>query len=158
MLFFSQRDWEADRPCVTEFTAGAALSSLLADGRVKAIQSGRQVSAFHRSPGRRFAIPSARRSALSALPVALVADKDPWSSCTPFHGEALNEVLQVLFAQALIGAVQVHDFHKMPIRPHGPSARSLREIQGLAGMADDQPKWLLEDLTLLPFQRFDPRL
>jgi hypothetical protein len=42
-----------------------------------------------------------------------------------------------------------------PFWPYGSRAGGLREIERLAGMADNQPKWLLEDLTPLPFQRFE---
>jgi hypothetical protein len=54
--------------------------------------------------------------------------------------------------------MEVHDFHEMPIGPHGPGARRLREIKRLASAADNYPKWLVEDFTLVPFQRFEPRL
>ena len=61
------------------------------------------------------------------LPIALIADRDSWSSCTPFHREALNEVFQVFVFQPAIAAIQVHDFHKVTVGPAGPGARSLRE-------------------------------
>ena len=74
-----------------------------------------------------------------------------------FNREALNEAFQVFLTQAFVGAVQVHDFHKVTVGPHGPSARGFRQIERLAGMTDDQPKWLSEDLTLVPFKRFESR-
>jgi hypothetical protein len=57
--------------------------------------------------------------------------------------------------QANVGAVQVHQFKQLPIWPYGSRAGGLRKIERLAGMAYNQPKWLLEDLMLLPFQRFE---
>jgi hypothetical protein len=53
--------------------------------------------------------------------------------------------------------MEVHDFHEMPVGPHGPGARRLRQIKRPASVADDYPKWLLEDLALVPFQRFESR-
>jgi hypothetical protein len=69
----------------------------------------------------------------------------------------LDEALQLFFTQAIIAAIQVHDFHKVTVGPAGPSARGFRQIERLAGMADDQPKWLLEDRKLVPFKRFESR-
>jgi hypothetical protein len=71
--------------------------------------------------------------------------------------EALNEAFQVVFTQAIVGAVQVHQFKQLPIRKYGSSARGLGKIQRLPDMADDQPKWLFEDRELMPFQRFESR-
>jgi hypothetical protein len=69
----------------------------------------------------------------------------------------VDEALQLSFTQAIIAVIQVHDFHKVTVGPAGPSARGFRQIERLAGMADDQPKWLLEDRKLVPFKRFESR-
>ena len=71
--------------------------------------------------------------------------------------EALNEGFQVVFTQAIVGAVQIQHFKQLPIRKYGSSARGLGKIQRLTDMADDQPKWLFENRELMPFQSFESR-
>jgi hypothetical protein len=93
----------------------------------------------------------------SPLPVVPIAGRHSCRSSAAFHKEGLDEALQLFFTQAIIAAIQVHDFHKVTVGPAGPSARGFRQIERLAGMADDQPKWLLEDRKLVPFKRFESR-
>ena len=73
-----------------------------------------------------------------------------------FNRKALDEALQVVFTQANVVAVEVHDFHKVTVGPACSSARCLRQVER-PNFADDYPKWLLEDLALVPFKRFESR-
>jgi hypothetical protein len=71
-----------------------------------------------------------------------------------FHWKALDEAFQVFWTQALAAAVQVHDFHKVTVRPACSRARGLRQVER-PNLADDYPKRLLEDPTLVPFKRLE---
>jgi hypothetical protein len=73
-----------------------------------------------------------------------------------FNRKALNEAFQVFLTQAFVGAVQVHDFHNVTVGPACSRARCLRQVER-PNFADDYPKWLLEDLALVPFKRFESR-
>jgi hypothetical protein len=79
-----------------------------------------------------------------------------WSSCTPLHGEALDEVLQVFFTQALVGAIQAHYFKKPPAWTYRPCASGFGQVERLANLANDQSKRLERAAGPRTLQGFEP--
>jgi hypothetical protein len=88
-----------------------AAPTVLADGRRKAIQPALQVSASQRSLQRRSAIPSARPLASSALPVAVIADEDSWSSRTSLHGEVVASIVPSSSPTGRLWQAQLDDLY-----------------------------------------------